>query len=1575
MLNKINIGIEKDSGTGDTLRQGAVKINNNFEEIYNVLGLNGQSGDGNVAFVDTEQTLTNKTIQSSKTDSIINYDPINIPNSIKELYPDNHLLKATEDPFINTSYGSFSNYFFDEILPSISPDFENDLKVKFGIDDISNYINNLPDDQKNTFIQDIANEAVFNIFVNKKYDDFPKNQELINKIKPLIDEQRLREYLDYKIFTFSPQNQLYSAYNDFLTRGLNRETYYKNIHITNSSIFRFEVDDVGNQNIKKDIYDTTHPIPKFNQITKESVLLSPIVDSTEDQYSTTTENIRKNYTISHDESVMLFSDSYFSMPFKEYILNYGSRPEYQMLRDIMNTEEPMQVKEMLNALDVDIRLGRLFIYTNKNGIRTEDDYLSPYAYEYSPYGLSSVTDGKYIPRNIKLSDEIINLINNAIQAEATAIASPTLAPMAAAAVAAAVAELDAALRSYDNTNYQCFANRKISKTGNTIISTVMSDRKNLSIITIDSDNNTLDESIIQNGDSIGAFNQHFGTNIDIFNDDEFIVTDEKTLYLYKKTESGWKIFVNQQDYTIFSASIYNNYIAISGNGNANILKFSYDEENEVINWDYKKTLDTSGMFPDYVQQNDIGRGIKIVDKYCLIGFSSEDSEFEFGGIIFKNNNDTWEKIETDSIRNSNSVDDSDEYGKILHTDIGEKYYYVLYQKEVSGSYYYSYKVFPYEAAPTSRFNDYSPENWLDNDDVNTPTDFTPSFISGYKYIFNSPTVFLSHDLILPNYEFKTKNNNYILKCNKANHSYGIFNNCRITISDINDPSVSYGLYFKNNMACIPALRNSIEGYITDDVLFNNSGYDNSGHTSEVSFYHDPTGSMITENITGIHTLPRNYQPGSTDGIFNVYHLTLCETDSGEVYLYILMRDPIKSSQTSVPAVFLMINLTDFDSNDAININGNNFSRIVDAPFYSEHKGILITDSNSKIMYINDIIKINNDEGSVPTTEFPSSFAVSPKDIYKLYFLPNTPTINSSDEDRTLYTLQLNSSGKRLLSENFGERVTDNDNDIITSKSNVTYYDTSNFIQSKSEVINDLPANFIRDDNSGIYEFNSFFLSVFFDIRGNADLIENRKSENAEDKLFYNLKYTFDNPTKTMADRVCNFYRNIKHIYADNDNIYILSIKDYRFKLLNDIIEDYLSIIDQYPDNEQQQKENFNLLFSQKYTSENYDSLIKNVPFFGSELPLTENEMPDVMLGAADLYNTGNKYSSEQLIYNINEGVYDIINKEKILYPKSQNIYVESDIELKDNILSVLRIYDPEIEIPFDIPAVGPGFLNIGYYPYHFYKDYNTIKFYFKDTLNVFYNISYDKKFTPDKTIDELLQGLLEVYSENSADFDINSLYMILYICGIDKSFLNYIKSFMEYYQDTKDLGIYQSILQKTLSDSIQYMKTLQLENKYSQSLNIDTFSNFVNQNFINNNNQSSISYLHEYNILKNNLIDSSLIVNSNILLPTSIKGSNKITKITASSGDNFLQKNKVTLQPNESFKSNLKGKYEIMDSVDPLISADCYFNGNNINIITVSDDISETISDSDKIVITVDGSDIKVTNKFSTQKEIIIFQK
>lgn len=1563
MLNKINIGIEKDSGTGDTLRQGAVKINNNFEEVYNVLGLNGQSGDGNVAFVDTEQTLTNKTIQSSKTDSIINYDPINIPNSIKELYPDNHLLKATEDPFINTSYGSFSNYFFDEILPSISPDFENDLKVKFGIDDISNYINNLPDDQKNTFIQDIANEAVFNIFVNKQYDDFPKNQELINKIKPLIDEQRLREYLDYKIFTFSPQNQFYSAHDDFLTRGLNRNTYCKNIHITNSSIFRFEVNDNGNQSIKKDIYDTTHPIPKFNQITRGSVLLYSIVDSTGDQYGTTAENIRKNYTISHDESVMLFSDPMFSIPFKEYILNHGSRPEYQDLRDLMNTEDDSQVKEMLNVLDVDIYLGRLFIYTNKNGILTEDDDSSPYAYEYSPYGLSFVTDGKYIPRNIKLSDEIINLIeqakaaDNLVGGEGDRIAT----------------ELDTALRSFDNRNYQCFNDRKISKTGNTIISTVMSDRKNLSIITIDSDNNTLDESIIQNGDSIGAFNQHFGTNIDIFNDDEFIVTDKKTLYLYKKTESGWKIFFNQQDYTIFSASIYNNYIAISGNGNVNILKFSYDEENEVINWDYKKTLDTSGMFPDYVQQNDIGRGIKIVDKYCLIGFDSEDSEFERGGIIFKNNNDTWEKIETDSIRNSNSVDNSDEYGQILHTDIGEKYYYVLYQKEVSGSYYYSYKVFPYEAAPTSRVNDYSPENWLDNDDENTPTEFTPSMFSGYKYVFNSPTVFLSHDLILPNYEFKTKNNNYILKCNKANHSYGILNNCQITISDINDPSVSYGLFFKNNMTSMPALRNYIEGYITDDVLFNNSGYDNSGITSEVSFYNDLTGSMVTENITGIHTLPDNYRPGETDGMFGVYHLTLCETDSGEIYLYILMRDPMKSSQTEIPAVFLMINLTDFDSNDAININGNNFSRIVDTPSYSEHKGILITDSNSKIMYINDIIKINNDEGSVPTTEFPSSFAVSPKDIYKLYFLPNTPTINSSDEDRTLYALQLNSSGKRLLSENFGERVTDND--IITSKSNVTYYDTSNFIQSRSEVANNIPADFIREEKTGINDFNSFFLSLMFNSSGNSELIENRKSENAEDKLFYNLKYTLDNPVKTTTDRVCNFYRNIKHIYADNDNIYILSIKDYRFKMLNDIIEDYLSIIDQYPDNEQQQKENFNLLFSQKYTSENYDILIKNVPFFGSEIPFTEGEMPTVISGVADLYNTGNKYSSEQLIYNINDGVYDIIKKEKIQYPKSQNTYIESDIELKDNILSVLRIYDPEIEIPFDIPVGGSGFLNIGYYPYHFYKDYNMIEFYFKDNLNVFYNISYDKKFTPDKTIDELLQGLLEVYSENSADFDINSLYMILYICGIDKSFLNYIKSFMEYYQDTKDLGIYQSILQKTLSDSIQYMKTLQLENKYAQSFNIDTFSNFVNQNFINTNNQNSISYLHEYNILKNNLIDSSLIVNSNILLPTTIKGSNKITKITASSGDNFLQKNKVTLQPNESFKSNLKGKYEIMDSVDPLISADCYFNGSNINIITVSDDISETISDSDKIVITVDGSEIKVTNKFSTQKEIIIFQK
>ena len=34
----INNGSSANDGTGDTLRAGATKINNNFTEIYNVLG-------------------------------------------------------------------------------------------------------------------------------------------------------------------------------------------------------------------------------------------------------------------------------------------------------------------------------------------------------------------------------------------------------------------------------------------------------------------------------------------------------------------------------------------------------------------------------------------------------------------------------------------------------------------------------------------------------------------------------------------------------------------------------------------------------------------------------------------------------------------------------------------------------------------------------------------------------------------------------------------------------------------------------------------------------------------------------------------------------------------------------------------------------------------------------------------------------------------------------------------------------------------------------------------------------------------------------------------------------------------------------------------------------------------------------------------------------------------------------------------------------------------------------------------------------------------------------------------------
>lgn len=78
----INRGTVPNDNTGDTLRNGAEKINLNFQEIYNSLG-DGSNITFNVASYTSEtQTLTNKTIDSANNTLILGFNDlydVNIP--------------------------------------------------------------------------------------------------------------------------------------------------------------------------------------------------------------------------------------------------------------------------------------------------------------------------------------------------------------------------------------------------------------------------------------------------------------------------------------------------------------------------------------------------------------------------------------------------------------------------------------------------------------------------------------------------------------------------------------------------------------------------------------------------------------------------------------------------------------------------------------------------------------------------------------------------------------------------------------------------------------------------------------------------------------------------------------------------------------------------------------------------------------------------------------------------------------------------------------------------------------------------------------------------------------------------------------------------------------------------------------------------------------------------------------------------------------------------------------------------------------------------------------------------------
>jgi|DEB0MinimDraft_4_1074332.scaffolds.fasta_scaffold36972_2 hypothetical protein len=62
----INRGVVANDGTGDNLRVGAGKINDNFDEVYAAIG-DGSSLYSNITFIDDSSTTTNISLGDSFT--------------------------------------------------------------------------------------------------------------------------------------------------------------------------------------------------------------------------------------------------------------------------------------------------------------------------------------------------------------------------------------------------------------------------------------------------------------------------------------------------------------------------------------------------------------------------------------------------------------------------------------------------------------------------------------------------------------------------------------------------------------------------------------------------------------------------------------------------------------------------------------------------------------------------------------------------------------------------------------------------------------------------------------------------------------------------------------------------------------------------------------------------------------------------------------------------------------------------------------------------------------------------------------------------------------------------------------------------------------------------------------------------------------------------------------------------------------------------------------------------------------------------------------------------------------------
>ena len=80
----IGIGSSANDGTGDTLRIGADKVNDNFVEIYTKLGNGSALTSDTVTLNTATQTLTNKTLTTPNISVISNSGNLTLPNGLTD---------------------------------------------------------------------------------------------------------------------------------------------------------------------------------------------------------------------------------------------------------------------------------------------------------------------------------------------------------------------------------------------------------------------------------------------------------------------------------------------------------------------------------------------------------------------------------------------------------------------------------------------------------------------------------------------------------------------------------------------------------------------------------------------------------------------------------------------------------------------------------------------------------------------------------------------------------------------------------------------------------------------------------------------------------------------------------------------------------------------------------------------------------------------------------------------------------------------------------------------------------------------------------------------------------------------------------------------------------------------------------------------------------------------------------------------------------------------------------------------------------------------------------------------------